>query len=460
MPPSEPIEQPSAGPSAQLTARPPISRRTACSGARFSELKRAFGDDASNGNWWDRRSGAGLEYLSGRSIESFPLLRPLPEFPLAGPSGEVLDRLMRLFEPELVKRMPNGVTCNVAACVDAEHALRGANTGATAYLCGHIDNFCQKSVRFLLLFLPYTAANVGSALLLLHVSFLGLVCPATHKELVHSPDFIPDQLLFECEHEFTRGAGHAATRCTLRVWVPQHPGHDVVSDTPWPGVRTALVSWAGHPHRACIAAQHRAVVEPRLRCGWRSPAGVPPPHLMPLATHHEQCHNALFHVYYSRLSTTWCTHGITNFSTVLTPPFVSCSNAVWLVQGWNLAGRDTWIGATDAAAFLRFLGFEAVLVEFSSPEAQRARAEALAALENIQTARTQGLSVEAARLEGGLHALWVNAGCVPPSLPYRFSLVLPTPNKIPSQSAFLHASYRRHRCTCVELYHVCFLHAK
>ena len=53
-------------------------------------------------------------------------------------------------------------------------------------------------------------------------------------------------------------------------------------------------------------------------------------------------------------------------------------------------------------------------MEFSSPEAQRARAEALAALENIQAARTQGRPDEAARLEGGLHALWVNAGCVFP----------------------------------------------
>jgi hypothetical protein len=85
-----------------------------------------------------------------------------------------------------------------------------------------------------------------------------------------------------------------------------------------------------------------------------------------------------------------------------------------LFQGWHLAGRDTWIGATDAAAFLRFLGFEAVLVEFSSPEAQRARSEALATLESIQAARIQGRADEAARLERGLHALWVNAGCAPP----------------------------------------------
>ena len=131
---------------------PPLSRgRTACSGARFSELKRAFGDDVANGNWWDRRSGAGLEYLSGRSIESFPLLRPLPELPLAEPSGDVLQVLMRTFEPELVKRLPNGITCNVAACIDAERAGRGAsNHASTAYLCGHVDNFCQKSVCFLL----------------------------------------------------------------------------------------------------------------------------------------------------------------------------------------------------------------------------------------------------------------------------------------------------------------------
>lgn len=81
------------------------------------------------------------------------------------------------------------------------------------------------------------------------------------------------------------------------------------------------------------------------------------------------------------------------------------------LQGWSLAGRDTWIGATDAAAFLRFLGFEAVLVEFSSPEAQRARVEALKALESIQNARVQGKRDEAAKLEAGLHALWVNAGC-------------------------------------------------
>lgn len=147
-----PVEQPPAAPSREHlpVPPPPISRcRTACSGARFSELKRAFGDDSANGNWWDRRSGAGLEYLSGRAIECFPLLRPLPELPLAEPSSEVLQSLMRLFEPEVVKRLTNGITCNVAACLDAEHALRGAcSNGSTAYLCGHIDNFCQKSVRY------------------------------------------------------------------------------------------------------------------------------------------------------------------------------------------------------------------------------------------------------------------------------------------------------------------------
>lgn len=152
LPQREPVEHQrappagAAGPSS-LPPAVPVARRNACSRARFSELKRAFGDDAVSGNWWDQRGGAGLEYLSGRSIETFPLLRPLPELPLAEPSREILDRLMRLFEPELVKRMPNGVTCNVAACVDAEHAGRGASNRSVAYLCGHIDNFCQKFVR-------------------------------------------------------------------------------------------------------------------------------------------------------------------------------------------------------------------------------------------------------------------------------------------------------------------------
>lgn len=118
----------------------PHCRRKACSGARPSELNRAFG------NWWDRRGGVGLEYLSGRAIETFPLLRPLPEVPLAEPPGEVLDNLMKVFEPECVKRMPNGITCNVAACIDAERARATANR-STAHLCGHIDNFCQKFVR-------------------------------------------------------------------------------------------------------------------------------------------------------------------------------------------------------------------------------------------------------------------------------------------------------------------------
>jgi hypothetical protein len=149
----EPVGQQRAAVGSGATERspfsaPPAVRRTACSGARFSELKRAFGADANNGTWWDGRGGAGLEYLSGRGIESFPLLRPLPEAPLSEPGGEVLCRLIGLFEAELVKRMPNGITCNVAACVDAEHAVKGASNGSTAFLCGHIDNFCQKLVRF------------------------------------------------------------------------------------------------------------------------------------------------------------------------------------------------------------------------------------------------------------------------------------------------------------------------
>jgi hypothetical protein len=149
LPQSDAVDAPHVvmGPSASAQ----VARRVVCSGARFSELKRAFGDDASNVHWWDRRAGPGLEYLSGRSIEMFPLLRPLPEVPLAEPSGDIAERLMRLFEPELVKRMANGITWNVAACVDAEHDGRGSTNASPAYLCGHIDNFCQKFVRCLVL---------------------------------------------------------------------------------------------------------------------------------------------------------------------------------------------------------------------------------------------------------------------------------------------------------------------
>lgn len=84
------------------------------------------------------------------------------------------------------------------------------------------------------------------------------------------------------------------------------------------------------------------------------------------------------------------------------------------MQGWNLEGKDTWIGATDAAAFLRFLGFDAVLVDFSSPEAQSARSEALQVLGQLQAARSAGQESVAANLESSLHALWVHAGCALP----------------------------------------------
>lgn len=70
------------------------------------------------------------------------------------------------------------------------------------------------------------------------------------------------------------------------------------------------------------------------------------------------------------------------------------ASAVARLQGWALAGRDTWIGATDATALLRFFGFDAVLVDFSSPEAlalqQRARAQLAAgghALDGAATAQ-------------------------------------------------------------------------
>ena len=107
-----------------------------------------------------------------------------------------------------------------------------------------------------------------------------------------------------------------------------------------------------------------------------------------------------------------------------------------LLQGWNLEGKDTWIGATDAAAFLRFLGFDAVLVDFSSPEAQSARSEALQVLGQLQAARSAGHAAVAASLENSLHALWVHAGCTlsrPPPPPPPLLLPLPTV----SSAAFL-----------------------
>lgn len=98
------------------------------------------------------------------------------------------------------------------------------------------------------------------------------------------------------------------------------------------------------------------------------------------------------------------------------PPVLAVGDVGASLQGWNLEGKDTWIGATDAAAFLRFLGFDAVLLDFSSPEAQSARTEALQVLGQLQAARSAGQATVAANLESSLHALWVHAGCAPPRL--------------------------------------------
>lgn len=120
-------------------AQPPVS---AHSTARFSELKRAYGDDAHNS--FRTRRAPGLEYLSGRAIEYFPLLRPLPEgVPLSAPPPPVAAVLARVFEAETVRRMPGGVTAAIAKAIDGERR----NGADTAFLCGAVDNFCQKNVR-------------------------------------------------------------------------------------------------------------------------------------------------------------------------------------------------------------------------------------------------------------------------------------------------------------------------
>lgn len=127
-------------------AQPPV---TSHSTARFSELKRAYGDDAHNAL---RNSRApGREYLSGRAIEYFPLLRPLPEgVPLSAPPPQVASVLARVFEAETVRRMPGGVTAAIAKAIDGERR----NGADTAYLCGAVDNFCQKNVCPLALYMP------------------------------------------------------------------------------------------------------------------------------------------------------------------------------------------------------------------------------------------------------------------------------------------------------------------
>lgn len=81
-------------------------------------------------------------------------------------------------------------------------------------------------------------------------------------------------------------------------------------------------------------------------------------------------------------------------------------------QGWHLENRDTWIGATDAAAFLRFLGFDAVLVDFSSPKALAARRQAKAVLE--AAAGKGPAALQQAQLS--LHQLWSDAGGAAPPL--------------------------------------------
>jgi hypothetical protein len=89
----------------------------------------------------------------------------------------------------------------------------------------------------------------------------------------------------------------------------------------------------------------------------------------------------------------------------------SRSKTSLVVQGWHLDEKDIWIGATDAAAFLRFLGFETVLINFVSSDAIRARQQATETLRLLQDAVSKGRTAEAQALKGTLHTLWMNTGC-------------------------------------------------
>ena len=86
------------------------------------------------------------------------------------------------------------------------------------------------------------------------------------------------------------------------------------------------------------------------------------------------------------------------------------------VQGWALEGRDTWIGATDGAALLRFLGFEAVLLDFTSPSAVAAQAAARKALLDAQRGGRDGGGggASGAARTDTLHGLWAAAGSARP----------------------------------------------
>jgi hypothetical protein len=80
---------------------------------------------------------------------------------------------------------------------------------------------------------------------------------------------------------------------------------------------------------------------------------------------------------------------------------------MWCVQGWQLDGKDTWIGATDAASLLRFLGFAATLVDFTSPSASAAQ---IAARKTLLEAQQAGDRKDGTQAQESLHALWASTG--------------------------------------------------
>jgi hypothetical protein len=86
---------------------------------------------------------------------------------------------------------------------------------------------------------------------------------------------------------------------------------------------------------------------------------------------------------------------------------VKLDQSVWCLQGWQLDGKDTWIGATDAASLLRFLGFAATLVDFTSPSACAAQ---IAARKTLLEAQQSGERKDAAQAKESLHALWASTG--------------------------------------------------
>jgi D-serine dehydratase len=77
------------------------------------------------------------------------------------------------------------------------------------------------------------------------------------------------------------------------------------------------------------------------------------------------------------------------------------------LKGWMLDGKDTWIGATDAASLLRFLGFAATLVDFTSPSACAAQ---IAARKMLLEAQQTGNGTKHASMQESLHTLWAAAG--------------------------------------------------